>query len=130
VVGCSKQPPEVTLEQQVPAEMRTGEAASPGATEPGAPERETLQFAAVDIAFDEAPQEATAGEVTITLTNKGNIQHNVAFDELGGDVVVEANGGETATGDVELEPGIYTYFCAVPGHRAAGMEGTLTVAAP
>jgi uncharacterized cupredoxin-like copper-binding protein len=36
------------------------------------------------------------------------------------------NGG-TKTLSVELKPGTYKYFCTVPGHRMAGMEGTLTV---
>lgn len=84
-------------------------------------------FVAVDIAYEEAPESLPAGSQTFELVNNGDAPHTVAIEELDDRVVVEANGGETATGEVELEPGSYTYYCSVPGHREAGMEGSLDV---
>jgi uncharacterized cupredoxin-like copper-binding protein len=56
---------------------------------------------------------------------------------LGHDVVVEQNGkkfgetpvitGTTAKLSLNLKPGTYKFYCSVPGHRMAGMEGTITV---
>lgn len=82
-------------------------------------------FVAVDIDFSKAPETIPAGEQVIAIVNEGGAPHNVVFE--GTDVKVEAAGGESASDTYELEPGTYTYFCDVPGHRSTGMEGTVTV---
>jgi plastocyanin len=82
-----------------------------------------------DLSFDQTDLTATAGAVTINFDNPASISHDVkiedsAGEELGGTDLV-AQGDATAT--VELQSGSFTFFCSVPGHREAGMEGTLTV---
>jgi plastocyanin len=129
VTGCTRQEPDVTLEEQVPAEARTGgtETEAGGGGEPP-PAATVLTFVVVDIAYAEAPGEAPAGELEVEIVNEGNLPHNVVFEGVRGDSeIAEAEGGETATGSVELDAGTYTYYCSVPGHREAGMEGELAV---
>lgn len=86
---------------------------------------DALVFVAIDLDFADAPATAPAGEATIAIDNQGAIVHDVTIDELG--IHVGAGGGEVAQETVALEPGTYTYYCSVPGHRAAGMEGTIEV---
>lgn len=80
-------------------------------------------WVADDIEYLEAPESASAGEVTVGLDNQGGIVHDVTIDEL--DVHVEAPGGETASETYEIEPGTYEYYCSVPGHRSS-MNGEIT----
>ncbi len=77
------------------------------------------------LSYDKTSLEASAGEATIVLTNDSSVEHDVRIEELdvGTDVITEGTDSVTVT----LEPGTYTFFCSVPGHREAGMEGTLTV---
>lgn len=82
-----------------------------------------------NLAFTSDEATAKAGKDTINFTNESPVPHDVRIEdengkELGGTEVL-AEGSESA--EVELKPGTYTYFCSVPGHRQAGMEGTLTV---
>jgi plastocyanin len=82
-----------------------------------------------DLAFDQKDASASAGSVTIDFDNQQSLQHDVKIEdssgqELGGTDLVSSG---TATATVDLQPGSYTFFCSVPGHREAGMEGTLTV---
>jgi plastocyanin len=71
---------------------------------------------------------AKAGKVTITMTNASPVGHDVALAEgtkVLGSTPVFTEGSKTFA--VTLKPGKYSFYCTVPGHRAAGMEGTLTV---
>ena len=73
---------------------------------------------------------ATAGPLTISMKNISGVTHNLAIQSgttgpILGATPLEPKG--TASFAVKLKPGTYTYFCQAPGHRAAGMYGTLTV---
>lgn len=82
-----------------------------------------------DLAFEQSPDTIAAGEVKIALELTGNLEHDVVIEGVGGDEpIVDGTDGEGIyVGDVTLEPGSYTYYCSIPGHRAAGMEGTVEV---
>jgi plastocyanin len=78
--------------------------------------------------FDTDQLSAAAGTVTIDFTNPAAISHDVVLEqdsqELGRTDLI-SNGDEDSF-TVTLQPGEYTYYCSVPGHRESGMEGTLT----
>jgi plastocyanin len=72
---------------------------------------------------------AKAGKVTIDFTNKAPLEHDVSIESSSGQALgsTPTFTGGTKTLSLELKPGTYKFFCTVPGHRQAGMEGTLTV---
>jgi plastocyanin len=79
--------------------------------------------------FTEMTATGKAGNDTIEFKNPSSIPHNVAIEDSAGKTIAETKTigkGETST-TVELEAGSYTFYCSIPGHREAGMEGTLTV---
>jgi plastocyanin len=80
------------------------------------------------LAYDKQSLTAPAGTVTITMSNPSALSHDVSIDGSGTDEQGEvvAKGG-TSTVTADLAPGTYAFYCSVPGHRAGGMEGTLTV---
>lgn len=86
-----------------------------------ASDSQVLQVASLDsLKFDPPTLNATAGEITIEHS-AGAVAHTLVIEEAG----VRLVGNDDAT--FELEPGEYVYYCDVPGHREAGMEGILTV---
>jgi plastocyanin len=71
---------------------------------------------------------ARAGAVTIEYDNPSPVDHSVAI-EAGSETLAESEiaTDATLTATADLEPGEFVFYCTVPGHREAGMEGTLTV---
>lgn len=80
------------------------------------------------LSYDTKQLHAKPGPVTITMANMSPVEHNVTIAHgsttLGATPTFKG-GSKTLT--LNLKPGTYTFYCSVPGHRQAGMEGTLTV---
>jgi plastocyanin len=78
--------------------------------------------------FDKSTLTAKAGKVTIVLDNPSSLPHAV---EIEGNGIEESSStigkGETTKVSATVKAGKYEYYCPVDGHKAAGMEGTLTV---
>jgi uncharacterized cupredoxin-like copper-binding protein len=80
------------------------------------------------LSYDTKQLSAKAGTVTITFANSAPLEHNLTIAQ--GSKVLGATptfGGGTRTLTLSLKAGSYTFYCSVPGHRQAGMEGTLSV---
>jgi plastocyanin len=77
--------------------------------------------------YEQTDVSATAGSITIDFTNMSSLPHDVTIEGNGASGATDEITDSTTSTTVDLEPGTYTFFCSVDGHRAAGMEGTLTV---
>jgi len=77
--------------------------------------------------YEQTDVSATAGSITIDFTNMSSLPHDVTIEGNGASGATDEITNSTTSTTVDLEPGTYTFFCSVDGHRAAGMEGTLTV---
>jgi plastocyanin len=77
--------------------------------------------------FEQTDVSATAGSITIDFTNMSSLSHDVRIEGNGASGGTDQITDSSTSATVDLEPGTYTFFCSVDGHRAAGMEGTLTV---
>jgi plastocyanin len=111
---------------------------APGAGKPAVEKAGKLDIDANptgQLAYTASKAEATPGAVTITMANMSGVSHNIAIEA--GENGASAKGAAIAASKfitkgstsvtVNLKPGKYTFFCEAPGHRAAGMYGTITV---
>jgi plastocyanin len=110
----------------------TSGGASGGKEEGGGGGGSTLKFEADpegQLAYTTTEATAKAGKVTVDFNNPQGLTHDVAIESSSGEEVGKteliSEGSDSTT--VDLKPGTYHFYCTVPGHREAGMEGTLTV---
>jgi plastocyanin len=101
----------------------------PGSAEFGSPPLEFEADPGGDLAYTADEVTAKEGNVTIEFTNPQSVPHNVTV-ETGNGAKVET---ETVTDDFAAvtitlsQDEKFIYYCSVPGHRKAGMEGTINV---
>ena len=86
-----------------------------------------IHVTATDLKFSlDRIQVPTGRPVTLTLDNNGMIQHNIQVE--GQDVRVSADPHQSKSTTITFDtPGELTFFCSIPGHKDAGMKGTIVV---
>jgi uncharacterized cupredoxin-like copper-binding protein len=89
-------------------------------------EASAVTVTSFDIYFEPKEISIPAGtDVTFTLPNDGAAMHNFSIDEL--DVSIDQAPGSVEEAVINAPPGTHEFYCNVPGHKEAGMIGTLVV---
>jgi len=128
IAGCggddNKESAATPTATQAPADDSGGSSSSSGA---GA----TVKFSAPadgSLKFDQKDATAKAGKVTVDFANPSSTPHAVEIEGNGVEEETETvTSGDAPPITVDLKPGTYEFYCPVPGHKEAGMKGTLTV---
>ena len=97
---------------------------------PGAvsgPTASKLELVATEMRYTPSSVAVASGDISVVLRNEGQVIHDVHVEGPLPRRYVAASAGTTATATWSLPKGRYRIFCALAGHRAAGMEGVLEV---
>jgi plastocyanin len=112
-----------------PAAASTPSSTTPAAGGASSSQLEIAANAEGQLKYTKSTLSAAAGKVTVSFTNSSPLAHNFTVASASGATVGATptfqGGSKSVT--LNLKPGTYKFFCTVPGHRMAGMEGTLTV---
>lgn len=130
LVACGGSDSDSTASTSSGNEASGGAAAESGEKAGGG--SSTLEFEADpngELAYTTTKASTEAGKVTIDFNNPQGLTHDVVIEDAQGEEVGKTDliASEETSTTVNLKPGTYTFYCSVPGHREAGMEGTLTV---
>jgi uncharacterized cupredoxin-like copper-binding protein len=127
-IGTAKQGPHAGTQTAKTRPNASPAAGAPSSTGAAAAKLTLSTDPGGQLRFNTTTLQAKAGSVQIVMSNPAPISHNISLQGAG----VDAHGatvghGGTSTVTATLKPGTYTFYCSVPGHRQAGMQGTLTV---
>jgi len=88
-----------------------------------------IEVTLTEFAMTPAALTASAGDVKITVHNKGSMVHNFSVPALS-KKTADIAAGQSVTLDLgQVSAGSYPFLCEIPGHADSGMKGTLTVGA-
>jgi plastocyanin len=125
VAGCGSSK---SSSSTTPAAPSTASSSTPSAPA-GAAQLKIAASPSGQLKFEPSTLSGKAGTVSIDFTNSSSVEHNFTLANSSGAQIGATptfqGGSKTLT--VSLKPGTYKFYCTVPGHRAAGMEGTLTL---
>jgi plastocyanin len=93
--------------------------------QPKGPAQETLRIEAGNFFFKPETVTGPAGIDKVELVGKGGT-HTLVIDGVK-DFELQVDGGARDAAKVRFAPGNHTFYCNIPGHRDAGMEGTFRI---
>jgi uncharacterized cupredoxin-like copper-binding protein len=107
-------------------------AASPSASPAASPGALTVGVVTSQLQFDRTALSARAGQpITVTFNNTDTaLPHSFVIDQPAVSIPSNAVVGftnQTGSAQVTFPVGTYQFYCAVPGHKEAGMVGTLQI---
>ncbi len=134
VAGCSQtggtSAPAPAASSSAPAASAAASSDSASTAPASSASAEGTAVTVKDFKIDPVDIKASAGTVTLVVSNAGPTVHNVAIRDASGKVLAttkDLKAGESETITAELAAGSYTTFCSLPGHESLGTKGTLEV---
>ena len=100
----------------------------PAAAAPAKPQR--IEIKGSEFKYEPKDVTARTGEIILVVTNTGATDHNIVIQDAAGKDLAQIpviSPGKTEELKVTLRPGTYRLVCTLPGHKEAGMVGTLKV---
>lgn len=94
--------------------------------EPKGEATEQIDISAKNFSFTPDKIKAKPGIAEITLESTAGL-HDLVFANGYQGFQLEVGTGDSDSKKIDLAKGTYTFYCSLPGHRAQGMEGTITV---